>query len=173
MMAIVRLLPVLLSRLSRASGVRSVPALRAVLVALAALALTPLALTGCPSPPSSRSETLEPSTLPADMRGDYEVFAQRCSKCHSLSRPLNSGITDDNYWSMYVARMRRQPASGISVEDAKVILRFLHYYSLEELRKKGHRDSDPAPPPADPAPPPAATPPPPSAPPSASRGDAG
>lgn len=115
---------------------------------LAAAAIVALAVVGCPAPPSSRSETLDPATLPQEVRADYEVFAQRCSKCHSLARPLNSGITDDGYWAMYVARMRRQPASGISVEDGRVILRFLHYYSLEELRKKGAREPEPPPPPA-------------------------
>jgi hypothetical protein len=130
--------------------VQSVPRSRLVAVAIAALALA-----GCPAPPSSRSETLDPSTLPQEVRSDYEVFAQRCSKCHSLARPLNSGITDDGYWAMYVARMRRQPASGISVEDGRVILRFLHYYSLEELRKKGGHESEPPPPlPASPPSPP-------------------
>jgi hypothetical protein len=159
---------VLVTRVSRVS---------ASCAALGFIGVAGLALTGCPAPPSSRSETLDPSTLPQEVRGDYEIFAQRCSKCHSLARPLNSGIVDDNYWAMYVARMRRQPASGISVEDARVILRFLHYYSLEEMRKKGQHDSDRAPPPAETAPPapPATTPPATPAPnaPNASRGDAG
>ena len=99
-----------------------------------------LALPGCPSP-EDRSEALDSTKLPQEVRADYDVFAQRCSKCHALSRPLNSGITDDDYWAMYVARMRRQPASGISTDDATVILRFLHYYSLEQLRKKAARPS--------------------------------
>jgi hypothetical protein len=132
------------------------------LVALAG-AIAGLTLAGCPAPPSSRSETLDPATLPQEVRADYEVFAQRCSKCHSLARPLNSGITDDGYWAMYVARMRRQPASGISVEDGRVILRFLHYYSLEELRKKGGHGAER---PVEDTPPPASVP-------DAKRGDAG
>src|SRR5262245_47688535 len=76
-----------------------------------------LSLFGCGSS-ATHSEGLEPSTLPVELRADYAVFAQRCSKCHSLARPLNSGISDENYWSLYVARMRRQPGSGISQEDA-------------------------------------------------------
>jgi hypothetical protein len=84
----------------------------------------------------ARSEGIDPSTLPVEVRADYAVFAQRCSKCHSLARPLNSGISDENYWAMYVARMRRQPGSGISPDDAPRILRFLHYYSLEQIRKR-------------------------------------
>jgi hypothetical protein len=97
---------------------------------LFALSLSSCALSG------ARSEGIDPSTLPAEVRADYAVFAQRCSKCHSLARPLNSGITDDDYWAMYVARMRRQPGSGISPEDAPRILRFLHHYSLERLRER-------------------------------------
>jgi hypothetical protein len=86
-----------------------------------------------------QSGGIEASSLPDDVRSDYAVFAQRCSKCHSLARPLESGISDDDYWSMYVARMRRQPGSGITADDAKVILRFLHYYSLEQIEKKAKR----------------------------------
>ncbi len=82
-------------------------------------------------------EGLDPATLPSDVQSDYALFAVRCSKCHSLARPLTSGIDDDNYWVDYVARMRRQPASGISAEDTVGILRFLHYFSLEEKRKSG------------------------------------
>ncbi len=105
---------------------------RALFALAASLAL---AMVGCPGT-ELRSETIDPQTLPDDVRADYGVFAQRCSKCHSLSRPLNSGIVDDDYWAMYVARMRRQPSSGISLEDSRVILRFLHYYSLQQRRKK-------------------------------------
>jgi hypothetical protein len=32
--------------------------------------------------------------------------------------------------------MRRQPGSGITEEDARVVLRFLHYYSLDQKRLK-------------------------------------
>jgi hypothetical protein len=75
--------------------------------------------------------------MPPVVRPDYALFAQRCSKCHSLARPLTSGIDDDGYWVDYVARMRRQPSSGISQEDTVGILRFLHYFSMEEKRRSG------------------------------------
>ena len=74
-----------------------------------------------------RFEGLDPRQMPEEVRSDYALFAQRCSKCHSLARPLQSGITGDEYWADYVERMRRQPGSGISREDAALILRFLHY----------------------------------------------
>jgi hypothetical protein len=89
----------------------------------------------------ARSEGLDPATLPENIRGDYAVFAERCSKCHSLARPLSSGIDDDDYWAMYVARMRRQPASGISQEDTVVVLRFLHYFSEDMKAKKAKHEA--------------------------------
>ncbi len=93
------------------------------------------------------TESIDPTTLPENLRADYAVFAERCSKCHSLARPLSSGIDDDDYWAMYVARMRRQPASGISQEDTVVILRFLHYYSEEQRAKKARKREALSPPP--------------------------
>lgn len=115
------------------------------LLALAAPAL--LAATSACS--AGRSEGVDVDSLPESVRGDYELFAIRCSKCHSLARPLESGITDDGFWKEYVDRMRRQPSSGISPADEIPILRFLHYYSAEK------RSSEPSPktPPPKPVPP--------------------
>ncbi|MGH7280801.1 MAG: hypothetical protein ACRELY_04705 [Polyangiaceae bacterium] len=98
-----------------------------------------IALTGCPE---AKTEGLDPSTLPESQRADYAIFAQRCSKCHSLSRPLNAGITDDAYWAMYVARMRRQPGSGISETDEVAVLRFLHYYSSAQKNAVAQKNED-------------------------------
>jgi hypothetical protein len=109
-------------------GVARRPAAQAWLTVLA------LGLGACGAS-ATRSEGLEPLALPAELRADYAVFAQRCSKCHSLARPLTSGISDETFWSLYVARMRLQPGSGITQEDAGPILRFLHFYSLEQSRK--------------------------------------
>jgi hypothetical protein len=98
------------------------------------LALLALSLAGCAA--SGVREGLDINQLPPDVRPDYALFSQRCSKCHPLARALNSGIDQDEMWANYVARMRRQPGSGISREDATQILRFLHYYSLEQQRQK-------------------------------------
>ena len=102
---------------------------------LACLAIG-LSIAGC-TPSTEPPEGLGETQMPADVRAAYDLFAQRCSKCHSLSRPLQSGITDDGFWKEYVERMRRQPGSGISPADEEIILRFLHYYSLEAKREKG------------------------------------
>jgi hypothetical protein len=99
-----------------------------VFAALAGLSGGLVACSAAPEP--------EAAALPPSQYADYLVFAQRCSKCHSLARPLNSGIDSDEYWALYVERMRRQPASGISVADTVPILRFLHAYSIEQRKKK-------------------------------------
>jgi hypothetical protein len=89
----------------------------------------------CSRTPHARAPDWLPDTPEA--RADFDTFALRCSKCHSLARPLNSGIDDDEYWKIYVAKMRRQPGSGISLNDAEATLRFLHFYAAEQRRKKG------------------------------------
>ncbi len=101
---------------------------------LSALGLA-LLVAGCRYEPP-RAEGLDPGLMPEEVRGDYALFAYRCSKCHSLSRPLQAGITSDVYWAEYVERMRRQPSSGISHEDVPLILRFLHYLSTGQVVKR-------------------------------------
>jgi hypothetical protein len=107
---------------------------RALLLAISIYAAT--SVVACSA---GRSEGLQVASLPVDIRPDYELFAERCSKCHSLARPLESGISDDTFWKEYVERMRRQPGSGISPADEVQILRFLHYYSLEKKAQQQPR----------------------------------
>jgi hypothetical protein len=102
-----------------------------------ALALAMIGITGCAT---THQEGLDVAQLPEGVRPDYTLFARRCSKCHSLARPLNSGIVDDEVWVAYVNKMRRQPGSGISPQDAAPILRFLHFYSGEQRRLKRAHD---------------------------------
>ena len=78
--------------------------------------------------------------MPENIRADYELFANRCSKCHSLARPLTSNITDDEQWVLYVNRMRRQPGSGISRTDQDGILRFLKYYAADLRRTQAEKN---------------------------------
>ncbi|MBX2810375.1 MAG: hypothetical protein KTR25_01135 [Myxococcales bacterium] len=83
-----------------------------------------------------RVEALEP-----EVRGAYRLFALRCSRCHTLARPLSSGITDPAHWRNYVDRMRRMPGSGISATEAKQVLVFLEYYAAQERSKRRRNDT--------------------------------
>jgi hypothetical protein len=110
------------------------------LAAFAAAALVTVIASAC-----QRGEGLDPSKLPENIRADYELFANRCSKCHSLARPLTANITDDEQWVLYVNRMRRQPGSGISRADQDGILRFLKYYAAELRRQQAEKNAGPTP----------------------------
>jgi hypothetical protein len=109
--------------------------LKTILVVLVVVGLASV-MAGCPG---SRAGEPEAATVSPTAAADYALFTIRCSKCHSLSRPLNSGIDNDDYWRLYVARMKRQPGSGISDEDEVAILRFLHVFSMEQRRKKAEK----------------------------------
>jgi len=94
------------------------------------LALALVLLAGCSGGTRSRRpDGLDVSNYPEEVQTAYGVFEYRCSRCHSLARPLNAEIDDAAFWADYVARMRRMPGSGINRRDADVILRFLTYYT--------------------------------------------
>jgi hypothetical protein len=107
------------------------------------LALAPIAIVVVACAATPYREGLNPAQLPAEVRADYRVFARRCSKCHLLSRALQSGIERDSIWEAYVRQMQRQPGSGIAPGEVAPILRFLHYYTSELRRPR--RPPDPPP----------------------------
>ena len=76
-------------------------------------------------------DSIDVSNYPKDIQDAYAVFAVRCSRCHTLARPLNARIHDAQHWQRYVTRMRRNPSSGINATNADIILRFLLYYMHE------------------------------------------
>jgi hypothetical protein len=78
----------------------------------------------------------EVDALPSDVKRSYAVFANKCSRCHTLARPLRAQITDVQHWRHYVARMRHQEGSGISSADADEILIFLKYLAEQKARDK-------------------------------------
>ncbi len=87
---------------------------------------------GCITGGSSRRGGLPASTVatyPPPVQAAYKVFAVKCSRCHTLSRPLNAAIYHYAHWANYVTRMRRHSGSGISPADAEEILVFLKYYA--------------------------------------------
>lgn len=85
----------------------------------------------------ARTDGLELSRVPPDRRAEYELFADRCSRCHSLARPLNARISREDEWRNYVRRMRRQPSSGIAPEDEAPLVRFLTWFSAHRSSAGG------------------------------------
>lgn len=98
----------------------------------AAFLLLCAALLGCPSMSAVGVRGGLPAervaTFPPEVQASYDLFTRRCSRCHSLARPLTAQITGREHWSRYVTRMRRQPGSGISPADGETILVFLEYW---------------------------------------------
>lgn len=78
--------------------------------------------------------TVDVSKYPDGIKENYEVFSQKCTQCHKLSRPINSDYALPAEWERYVKRMFHKPGSGISSGEAKQIFEFLVYDSI--IRKK-------------------------------------
>lgn len=67
------------------------------------------------------------------MQETYELFTRKCSRCHTVARPINSTFTPEE-WRKYVYKMMRKPGSGLTPKTAEEIIKFLIYDS--EHRKK-------------------------------------
>jgi cytochrome c5 len=71
--------------------------------------------------------TVDVSKYPKGIQENYRVFRQKCSLCHTLSRPVNSDFVLPDEWSRYVKRMMHKPGSMINATDAKKIYAYLVY----------------------------------------------
>lgn len=78
--------------------------------------------------------TVDVSAYPKGIRAAYGMFRQKCSVCHTLSRPINSDFVLPDDWSRYVKRMMHKPGSMITAANAKQIYTFLVYDA--SVRKK-------------------------------------
>lgn len=96
-------------------------------------------------------DTIDVSKYPKEQQDNYKVFAERCAKCHTLARPINSEYALPEEWSAYVDKMRHKKRSGIGGSptegDQKMITDFLIYDSSvrkKELIEKKHKATAPA-----------------------------
>jgi hypothetical protein len=83
--------------------------------------------------------TINVSKYPQGIQANYELFSQKCTQCHKLSRPINSEYALPEEWSRYIHRMMNKPGSGISSGDGKKIYDFLVYDA--SVRKKAMLDA--------------------------------
>jgi hypothetical protein len=63
---------------------------------------------------------------PPEVQQACQLAELKCSRCHDLER-IKLAHHDLVDWPVYVDKMRRQPGSGISEDDGKVILKCLQY----------------------------------------------
>lgn len=87
-------------------------------------------------PEDKGPKKIDVSKYPKEMQTYYRLFDKKCSRCHTLARPINSKRTTKKDWTTYVLeRMRKKPNSGISSADRVQILKFLVYDSSVRKRK--------------------------------------
>ena len=100
--------------------------------------LAPLALVAQTSnvvlPQDKGPDKIDVSKYPAPQQAAYKVFATKCSKCHTIARPLNTMMKRDE-WERYVKRMMHKPNSGINDSQGKQIFEFMVYDQVERKDK--------------------------------------
>lgn len=69
---------------------------------------------------------IDVSDYPQEMQTLYELFARKCSRCHTVARPINSTFTPEE-WRKYVHKMMRKPGSGLTPKTSEQIIKFLIY----------------------------------------------
>ena len=85
-------------------------------------------------PQDKGPDKINVSAYPAAQQAAYKVFTTKCSKCHTIARPMNTMMKRDE-WERYVKRMMHKPNSGISDSQGKLIFDFLVYDQTERKDK--------------------------------------
>ena len=85
-------------------------------------------------PQDKGPDKLDVSSYPAEIQAGYKVFSSKCTKCHTLARPINTTMTRDE-WERYVKRMMHKPNSGVNGTQGKQIFDFLAYDQAQRKDK--------------------------------------
>jgi mono/diheme cytochrome c family protein len=102
-------------------------AILAMTVGFLAMPIAMMAQSGNVNLPQDKGPSkIDVSSYPAEQQQGYKVFVDKCAKCHTVARPINTLMTAPE-WSRYVKRMMHKPNSGISDSQGKAIYEFLAY----------------------------------------------
>ncbi len=85
-------------------------------------------------PQDKGPDKIDVSGYPQPMQSAYKLFSGKCSKCHTIARPINTMMKRDE-WERYVKRMMHKPNSGISDAQGKQIFDFLVFDQAERKDK--------------------------------------
>ena len=85
-------------------------------------------------PQDKGPDKIDVSSYPPEMQKNYKLFSGKCSKCHTIARPINTTMTRPE-WERYVKRMMHKPNSGINENQGKQIFEFLMYDETERKAK--------------------------------------
>lgn len=76
-------------------------------------------------------EEVDVSGYPAQRRHEYAVFAEVCSRCHTLARAINWPTANRRFWELYMlsmrARVRVKGQAPVDKRSARAIVDFLEY----------------------------------------------
>ena len=85
-------------------------------------------------PADSGPNFIDVSNYAPKMQEYYGLFAKKCSRCHTLARPINSAFPPDS-WRKYVQQMMRKAGSGLRTKEADQIVEFLVYDALKRRKQ--------------------------------------
>ncbi len=108
-----------------------------LMITFAALALPLAAQVNVTLPQDKGPDKIDVSSYPPEMQRAYKVFSSKCSKCHTIARPINTTMTRAE-WERYVKRMMHKPNSGINEKQGKEIFDFVMY---DETHRKAQNPS--------------------------------
>src|SRR5664279_5617320 len=104
-------------------------------------------------PQDKGPDKIDVSAYPAAQQANYKLFAGKCSKCHTIARPMNTMMKRDE-WERYVKRMMHKPNSGINDNQGKQIFDFMVYDQTERkdkpegvlpgVERRGNREAEEA-----------------------------
>ena len=77
---------------------------------------------------------IDVTAYPAKMQQAYKLFTNKCSRCHTVARPINATFMPEE-WRKYVYKMMRKPGSGLTPKTAEEIIRFLIYDAQHREKK--------------------------------------
>jgi hypothetical protein len=78
--------------------------------------------------------TIDVNAYPAQQQAAYKLFSTKCSRCHTLARPINTMMTRSE-WELDVKRMMHMPNSGISDSQAQEAFNFLAFDQVQRKDK--------------------------------------
>ena len=79
-------------------------------------------------------DTVDVSAYPVARERDYKIYAQVCSRCHTLARSINAPYVNRAWWEFYVMSMRARAkfhGEPLTKEEVRSVLDFLEYDSNE------------------------------------------
>jgi len=83
------------------------------------------------------------SGYPADQQKNYALFMERCVRCHTAARAINSPLIEAEDWQYFVGLMHkkvlgRKKGEIWTPEEGRLIIDFLSYDS--QVRKVEHQE---------------------------------